>query len=100
MKKEKINIEEQAELLLNEFKEIYEPKNKSIEKLIFTEQNELWNGQIPQVVLKRVVSGIYWIVFTEKVTVGDKAGEILKKMNKLSMSKGYPLLGTLFNIRF
>lgn len=89
MKKEKISIEEQAELLFNEFKEIYEPKNKIIDEIIFKGQNELSKGQIPQVVLQHVVGAIYRVVFIEKVTVGDRAGEILKKMDKLSRSNGY-----------
>lgn len=88
MKKEKIRIEEQTELLLNEFKEIYEPKNKIIDEIILKGQNELSKGQIPQVVLKHVVGAIYRVVFIEKVTVGDRAGEILKKMDKLSRSNG------------
>jgi hypothetical protein len=96
----KINIEEHAELLLNEFKEIYEPKNKIIDEIILKEQNELSKGQIPQVVLQHVVGAIYRVVFTEKITVGDSAGEILKKMDKLSRSNGYLPFGTLFNIRF
>lgn len=33
MKKKKIKVEEQAKLLLNEFKDIYEPKTKSLMKL-------------------------------------------------------------------
>jgi hypothetical protein len=96
----KIKIEEQAELLLNEFKEMYEPKNKIIDEIILNEQNKLSKGQIPQVVLKHVVGAIYQVVFIEKVTVGDRAGEILKKMDKLSRSNGYLPFGTLFNIRF
>ena len=96
----KIKIEEQAELLLNEFKEMYEPKNKIIDEIILKEQNELSKGKIPQVVLQHVVGAIYRVVFIEKVTVGDRAGEILKKMDKLSRSNGYLPFGTLFNIRF
>lgn len=63
-------------------------------------QNELNKDQIPQVVLKHVVSGIYQVVFIEKVTVGDKAYKILTQMDKLSRSNGYLPFGTLFNIRF
>jgi len=96
----KIKLEEQVELLLNEFKEMYEPKNKIIDEIILNEQNKLSKGQIPQVVLKHVVGAIYQVVFIEKVTVGDRAGEILKKMDKLSRSNGYLPFGTLFNIRF
>jgi hypothetical protein len=95
MKKEKIRIEQQAELLLNEFKEIYEPKNKIIDEIILKGQNELSKGQIPQVVLKHVVGAIYRVVFIEKVTVGDRAGEILKKMDKLSRSNGWLPFGIL-----
>ncbi|MDR3598055.1 hypothetical protein [Clostridium sp.] len=95
MKKEKIRIEEQTELLLNEFKEIYEPKNKIIDEIILKGQNELSKGQIPQVVLKHVVGAIYRVVFIEKVTVGDRAGEILKKMDKLSRSNGWLPFGIL-----
>lgn len=95
MKKEKIRIEEQAELLLNEFKEMYEPKNKIIDEIILKGQNELSKGQVPQVVLKHVVLGIYQVVFIEKVTVGDRAYEILQKMDKLSRSNGWLPFGTL-----
>jgi hypothetical protein len=95
----KIKIEEQAELLLHEFKEVYEPKNKIIDEIILNGQNELSKGQIPQVVLQHVVRAIYQVVFVEKVTVGDRAGETLKKMDKLSRSNGYFPFGTLFNIR-
>ncbi|AAK78209.1 hypothetical protein BJV85_004031 [Clostridium acetobutylicum] len=100
MKKKKIKVEEQAKLLLNEFKDIYEPKNKIIDEVILKGQNELNKDQIPQVVLKHVVSGIYQVVFIEKVTVGDKAYKILTQMDKLSRSNGYLPFGTLFNIRF
>ncbi|MCR3760889.1 hypothetical protein [Clostridium felsineum] len=89
MKKEKIKIEKQVEILLNEFKEMYEPKNKIIDEIILKGQNELMKGQIPQVILQHIVSAIYRVVFIEKVTVGNKAGEILKKMDKLSRSNGY-----------
>ena len=87
MKKRK--IDEQAELLLNEFKEMYEPKNKIIDEIILKEQNELSKGEIPQVVLQHLVGAIYRIIFIEKVTIGDRAGEILKEMDKLSISNGY-----------
>ncbi|KHD34913.1 hypothetical protein NL50_15780 [Clostridium acetobutylicum] len=100
MKKKKIKVEEQAKLLLNEFKDIYEPKNKIIDEVILKGQNELSKDQIPQVVLKHVVSAIYQVVFIEKVTVGDKAYKILTQMDKLSRSNGYLPFGTLFNIRF
>ncbi|URZ04428.1 hypothetical protein [Clostridium felsineum] len=89
MKKEKIKIEKQVEILLNEFKEMYEPKNKIIDEIILKGQNELMKGQIPQVILQHIVSAIYRVVFIEKVTIGNKAGEILKKMDKLSRSNGY-----------
>ena len=91
MKKEKIGVDKQAELLLNEFKEIYQPKNKIIDEIILNGQNELSKGQIPQVLLKHAVSAIYRVIFIEKVTVGDRAGEILKEMDKLSRSNGYLL---------
>lgn len=100
MKKEKISIEEQAELLLSEFKEIYEPKNKIIDEIILREQKNLSKGQIPQVVLKHVVGAIYQVVFIEKVTVGDRAYQVLKNMDKLSRSNGWLPFGTLFNVRF
>lgn len=73
MKKKKISIEKQTELLLNDFKEKYEPKNKIIDEIILKGQNELSKGQIPQVVLKHVVLAIYRVVFIEKVTVGERA---------------------------
>ncbi len=57
-------------------------------------QNALSKGQIPQVVLKRVVGPIYQVIFIEKVTVGDKAYEILKEMDRLSSSNGYLSFGT------
>ncbi|WP_234117926.1 hypothetical protein [Clostridium hydrogenum] len=100
MKKEKIKIEEQAELLLNEFKEKYEPKNQIIDRIILNGQNQLSKGQIPQVVLKHVVGGVYQAVFIEKITVGNSAGEVLEKMDKLSRSNGWLNFGTLFNMRF
>ncbi|GKX65018.1 hypothetical protein [Inconstantimicrobium mannanitabidum] len=89
MKKKKIRIEEQAELLLNEFKEVYEPKNKTIDEIILDGQNKLSKGQIPQVVLQHLVEAIYRVVLIEKVTVGDKAYEILKNIDKLSRSNGW-----------
>ncbi|AGX42718.1 hypothetical protein [Clostridium saccharobutylicum] len=89
MKREKISIEEQAELLLNEFKEMYEPKNKIIDEIILKEQNNLSKGEIPQVVLKHVVVAIYRVVFIEKVTVGDSAYKLLQRMDKLSRSNGW-----------
>lgn len=98
MKKEKIGVDKQGELLLNEFKEIYQPKNKIIDEIILNGQNELSKGQIPQVVLKHTVSAIYRVVFIEKVTVGDRAGEILKKMDKLSRSNGYLLFVNPFTL--
>ncbi|MCD2346172.1 hypothetical protein [Clostridium guangxiense] len=73
MKKKKISIEKQTELLLNDFQEKYEPKNKIIDEIILKGQNELSKGQIPQVVLKHVVLAIYRVVFIEKVTVGERA---------------------------
>jgi hypothetical protein len=99
MKKEKVKIDEQAEHLLNEFKEVYEPKNKIIDGIIMKGQNELSKGQVPQVVMKHVVTAAYRVVFIEKVTVGDKAGEVLKKMDKLSRSNGYLLFVNPFNLR-
>lgn len=96
----KIKIDEQAELLLNEFKEKYEPKNRTIDEIILNGQNELVKGQTPQVVLQHVVSAIYRVVFVEKVTVGDRAYETLKSMDKLSRSNGNLTFRTLFNIRF
>lgn len=95
MKKEKIRIEEQAKLLLNEFKEVYENKNGTIDGIILKGQNELNNGKIPQIVLQHAVGAIYRAVVSEKVTVGDMAGEILKKMDKLSRSNGYLPFGTI-----
>ncbi|WP_026885710.1 hypothetical protein [Clostridium beijerinckii] len=95
MKKEKIRIEEEAELLLNEFKEMYEPKNKIIDDIILNGQNELSKGKIPQVVLKHVVVGIYRVVFIEKITTGDRAYKVLQKMDKLSRSNGWLPLGTI-----
>ncbi len=100
MKKEKIKIDEQTELLLNEFKENYEPKNRTIDGIILNAQNELRRGQVPQVVLQHVVSAIYRVVLVEKVTVGDSAYETLKIMDKLSRSNGNLPFRTLFNIRF
>lgn len=97
--KKKIKVDEQTQILLNEFKEKYKPKNKIIDKIIVNAQKDLSKGQVPQVVLKRFVSSIYWTVFTEKITVGDSVSEILKKMDKLSRSNGYLPFGTLFNIR-
>lgn len=85
----KMKIEEQAELLLNEFKEVYEPKNKIIDEAILKRQKELSKGAIPQVVLQRVVGAIYQTVFIEKITIGDRGYEVLKKMDKLSRSNGY-----------
>jgi hypothetical protein len=95
MKKEKIRIEEQAGLLLNEFKEMYEPKNKIIDEIILNGQNDLSKGQIPQVVLKHVVVAIYRVVLIEKVTVGDRTYKILKEMDKLSRSNGWLPFGIL-----
>ena len=100
MKKEKIKIEEQAKILLDEFKETYEPKNKFIDEIILKEETELIKGEIPQVVLQHIVNAIYKIIFVEKVVIGDRAGEVLKKMDKLSRSNGYLPFGTLFNLRF
>lgn len=98
MKKEKISIEEQAELLLNEFKEMYEPKNKIIDEIILKEQINLSKGQIPQVVLKHLVEGIYRVVLIEKVTVGDKAYRVLQDMDKLSRANGWLPFVTLSNV--
>ncbi|MBD7913381.1 MULTISPECIES: hypothetical protein [Clostridium] len=91
----KIKIDEQAQFLLNEFKEMYEPKNRTIDEIILKGQNELSKGKIPQVVLQHVVSAIYRVVLIEKVTVGDRAGETLKKIDKLSRSNGYLPFGTI-----
>ena len=98
--KKKIKIEVQAELLLNEFKEVYEPKSEHIDRIILGGLNALRRGDIPQVVLKRVVVPIYQVIFIEKITVGDRGYEILKKMDKLSRSNGWLPFGNLFNIRF
>ncbi|CUU49280.1 hypothetical protein [Clostridium beijerinckii] len=98
MKKEKIKIDEQAKILLKEFKEIYEPKNKIIDEIILNGENELSKNRIPQVVLKHVVSGICRVIFLERTTVGDKAGEIMKNMDKLSRSNGYLLFVNPFTI--
>ncbi|QAA33016.1 hypothetical protein [Clostridium manihotivorum] len=95
MKKEKIKIEEQAKLLLDEFNEVYEPKNKIIDDIILYGQNELSKGKIPQVVLKHVVGGVYRVVFIDKVTVGDRAYKVLKEMDKLSRSNGWLPIGTI-----
>ena len=95
MKKEKIKIEEQARLLLNEFNELYEPKSKVIDEIILSGQNDLSKGKIPQVVLKHVVAGVYRVVFIEKVTVGDRAYKVLKEMDKLSRSNGWLPIGNL-----
>lgn len=92
MKKEKIKIEDQGKILLDEFNEVYEPKNKIIDGIILNAQKELSKGKIPQVVMKHVVSGVYSTVFIEKITVGDKAAEVLKKMDKLSRANGYLML--------
>jgi len=101
MKKEKIKIDEQeAELLLNEFKEMYEPKNRIIDGIILKGQNELSKGQVPQVVLQHVVGTIYQVVFIEKVTIGDRAGEIFKKMDELARANDCLPFGTLFNCRY
>ena len=101
MKKEKINIDEQeAELLLNEFKEMYEPKNRIIEGIILKGQNELSKGKVPQVVLQHVVGTIYQVVFIEKVIVGDRAGEIFKKMDELARANDCLPYGTLFSCRY
>jgi hypothetical protein len=51
-------IDEQAELLLSKFNEMYEPKNKIIDGIILRGQNELSKGQVPQVALKHVVGAI------------------------------------------
>jgi hypothetical protein len=95
MKKEKVKIEEQARLLLNEFNEVYKPKNKIIDDIILNGQSELSKGKIPQVVLKHVVVGVYRVVFIEKVTVGDKAYKVLKEMDKLSRSNGWLPIGAI-----
>ena len=59
MKKEKIKIDKQeVELLLDEFKGMYEPKNRIVDGIILKGQNELSKGQVPQLVLQRVVGTI------------------------------------------
>lgn len=93
----KMKIEEQAKLLLNAFKEAYEPKNKFIEEIVARGQYELNKGQIPQVALKKVTVSIYQIILVEKITIGDRAGELLNQMQKLSRSNGFLGLGALFN---
>lgn len=47
MRKKKMKIEEQAALLLSEFKEVYEPKNKNIDEIILSGQIELSKDNIP-----------------------------------------------------
>lgn len=95
MKKEKVKIDEQAEILLNEFKEKYEPKNKIIDGIILDGLNELSKGKILQVVLKHVVVAIYRVVFVEKVIVGDRAYEVLQSMDKLSRANGWLPFGVV-----
>ena len=96
--RKKINIDEETKKLLNEFKEAYNPKNKFIDEILIKAQTSLIKGQVPQVVLQRVVAAVYQIVFIERFTVGDNAGQILKRMDKLSRSNGYLPFGTLFNV--
>lgn len=72
MKKEKIKVDKQdVELLLDEFKWMYEPKNKIIDGLILKEQNELNKYQ---------------------VTLGVRVDEMFKKMESLAKTNDYFLL--------
>lgn len=94
-KKMKIKIEDQAALLLSEFKEVYEPKNKDIDEIILNGQIELSKGKIAQVVLTHVFNQIYQMVFIDKITVGDNGYELLQKMDRLSRKNGWLPFGLL-----
>lgn len=101
MKKKKIKIDKlDTELLLDEFKGMYEPKNRIIDGIILKGQNELTKGQVPQVVLQRVVGTIYQVVFIEKITIGVRVGETFKKMEELAKANGCLSFGSLLNCRY
>ena len=101
MKKEKIKIDKQeVELLLDEFKGMYEPKNRIIDGIILKGQNELNKGQVPQLVLQRVVGTIYQVVFSEKITLGVRVGGTFKKMEELAKANDCSNFQSLFNCRY
>lgn len=81
-----MKINKEIELLLNEFKESYEPKNRTIDVIIEKAEVDLKKGKIPEIILQKFVTGIYSACFVEKIKVGDKAYATLKKMEKISKS--------------
>ncbi|MBU3114442.1 hypothetical protein [Clostridium lacusfryxellense] len=99
MKKEKIDKQE-VELILVEFKAMYEPKNRIIDGILLKGQNELSKGQVPQLVLQRVVGTIYQVIFIEKVNLGIRVGVTFKKMEELAKANDCMNFGSLFNCRY
>lgn len=98
-KNNKIKIEDEVFQLLEEFRNIYNPKNPVIEEIICNAKSDLEKGQVPQVVLQKFIGSIYSMSFIEKIKFGNDINPILKKMDKLSRSNGFLQLGGLSTFR-
>ena len=82
--KSRKEIAELANEYIAEFDAAYVPKNERIERIIAYGKKSLKERQIaPQTIMDKCVRAIYEVVLKQKITVGDEASCILKKMEKL-----------------
>ncbi len=81
-------IAELANEYIAEFDEAYAPKNERIEQIIAYGRKNLEERQIaPQTIMDKCVRAIYEVVLKQKITIGDEAACILRKMEKLSRER-------------
>lgn len=86
--KSRKEIAELANKYIAEFDRAYAPKNERIERIIAYGKQSLEERQIaPQTIMDKCVRAIYEVVLKQKITVGDEASCILKKMEKLSRER-------------
>lgn len=86
--KSRKEIAELANKYIAEFDAAYVPKNERIERIIAYGKKSLEERQIaPQTIMDKCVRAIYEVVLKQKITVGDEASCILKKMEKLSRER-------------
>ena len=86
--KSRKEIAELANEYIAEFDAAYAPKNERIERIIAYGKKSLEERQIaPQTIMDKCVRAIYEVVLKQKITVGDEASCILKKMEKLSRER-------------
>ncbi|KLA43679.1 hypothetical protein [Ligilactobacillus ruminis] len=86
--KSRKEIAELANEYIAEFDAAYVPKNERIERIIAYGKKSLEERQIaPQTIMDKCVRAIYEVVLKQKITVGDEASCILKKMEKLSRER-------------